>query len=507
MNMIRLPDWIQIITETDPEKSEQVYDASVKLSMQDKGLQAILQAEKTAVREVVLCWKKEADGAGKILGDHWERGYGDLEWKTPSAADIMPWYFLDARANECRAYGVKVRPGAMCYWKIIDQDVLLHLDVRCGGKGVVLDGRELLMAEILMEAYQEDDLFHAAKHFCGCMCTDAISAGFPVYGSNNWYYAYGKSSREEMLQDSAYLAAMTEGIENRPFMVIDDGWQVAHTEQYNGGPWNEGNNAYGDMGQLAKDMKTLGVRPGIWFRPLLDRSEEIPAEWRLQSNKEILDISHPEVIRHVQEDMRRIAGWGFELVKHDFSTYDLLGGWGFEIGSKITEDGWSFRDASRTTAELIVSFYQAIYEAAGDMLILGCNCIGHLGAGLMQMNRTGDDTSGVEWARTRKMGVNTLAFRMPQHETFFGADADCVGITDAIPWQKNRQWMQVLALSGTPFFVSVKPGTLSKEQEEELKSAYRTAASNTISSVPLDWKETKLPEHWMTFEGQKNFQW
>lgn len=50
-----------------------------------------------------------------------------------------------------------------------------------------------------------------------------------------------------------------------------------------------------------------------------------------------------------------------------------------------------------------------------------------------------------------EMGINTLAFRMLQQGTFYGADADCVGITEHIDWNKNRQWMEVLAESGTPF--------------------------------------------------------
>ena len=125
----------------------------------------------------------------------------------------------------------------------------------------------------------------------------------------------------------------------------------------------------------------------------------------------------------------------------------------------------------------------------------------------MEANRTGDDTSGMEWERTRKMGVNTLAFRMPQHGTFFGADADCVGITDKIPWEKNRQWMDLLSVSGTPFFVSVKPRTLTLEQEDELKEAYRKASANTVTAVPLDWKEGRLPGKWNTFEGVKEYNW
>ncbi len=117
----------------------------------------------------------------------------------------------------------------------------------------------------------------------------------------------------------------------------------------------------------------------------------------------------------------------------------MYGRWGFQMGSELTDAGWRFWDTSRTTAEIIVAFYETVYWAAGHMVILGCNCIGHLGAGLMHANRIGDDTSGMEWDRTKKMGVNTLAFRMPQHGTFFAADADCVGITEKIPWNKNRQ--------------------------------------------------------------------
>lgn len=254
-------------------------------------------------------------------------------------------------------------------------------------------------------------------------------------------------------------------------------------------------------------MKTYLIRPGIWFRPLLDRSAKIPAAWRLQRDKSVLDISVPQVLDFIKKDVDRIAQWGYELVKHDFSTYDLLGRWGFQMGSELTEGGWRFWDKGRTTAEIIREFYAAIYEAAGDMLILGCNCIGHLGAGLMQLNRTGDDTSGIEWERTRKMGINTLAFRMPQQDAFFGADADCVGITDKIEWELNRQWMELLAISGTPFFVSVQPGLLEHAQEEQLQEAYRMAAKNRAVAVPMDWKKEQIPRKWMTMEGEKEFFW
>ncbi|MFR7899899.1 MAG: hypothetical protein ACLU6Y_08720 [Ruminococcus sp.] len=46
---------------------------------------------------------------------------------------------------------------------------------------------------------------------------------------NNWYYAYGDSSEEEILSDTDYILKLTEGVKNPPFMVIDDCWQEHHS--------------------------------------------------------------------------------------------------------------------------------------------------------------------------------------------------------------------------------------------------------------------------------------
>ena len=50
----------------------------------------------------------------------------------------------------------------------------------------------------------------------------------------------------------------------------------------------------------------------------------------------------------------------------------------------------------------------------------------------MQINWTGDDTSGLQWERTRQIGINTLAFRLPQNGSFYATGADCAGISDTI---------------------------------------------------------------------------
>ena len=139
--------------------------------------------------------------------------------------------------------------------------------------------------------------------------------------------------------------------------------------------------------------------------------------------------------------VRQVVKWGYELVKHDFSTYDLLGKWGFEMGAEPTFAGWSLHDRSRTNAEVMLDLYEAIRKTAGEQtLLLGCNTVGHLGAGIFELQRTGDDTSGEHWERTRKMGVNTLAFRLAQNGTFFRTgcglrrdhEGDSVGFESAV---------------------------------------------------------------------------
>ena len=152
----------------------------------------------------------------------------------------------------------------------------------------------------------------------------------------------------------------------------------------------------------------------------------------------ILDPSIPEVADAISRDVRRLTNWGFELVKHDFTSYDILARWGPAMGAEMTNRGWHFSDRSKTTAEIVLALYRTIREAAGDALVIGCNTFGHLGAGLFELQRIGDDVSGRDFNRTRLMGVNTLAFRGPQHGAFFAADADCVPVTPTVDWSKNR---------------------------------------------------------------------
>lgn len=505
---INRPDFIELTTETKTVTSKwknddyNLDDINVKLNQDNEHLAIFLTAQTSKVKWIKLRWNNLSwDKNVRFLGDAWERGYGDMEWKGMNPNRFMPWYFCAKSEAKSVCYGVKVRPSAMCFWQVDSLGMTLFLDVRCGGSGVNLKGRVIKLADVIACEMRDCTSFEAMQEFCGQMCEDPILPKYPVYGSNNWYYAYGKSSENEILADCDYILNLTKDIENKPYMVIDDCWQEHHRlNEYNGGPWTKGNEKFPDMKALAEKLVQKGVRPGIWVRLLLNEDENIKNEWRLSHNN-CIDPTNPEALNYIKEDIKRICNWGYTLIKHDFSTFDLFGKWGFQMSPLVTDDGWHFYDDSLTSAEVVKLLYKAILDASmeasnGETLILGCNTIGHLGAGYMHINRTGDDTSGVIWERTRFMGVNTLAFRLPQHGKFYEIDADCVGIDGGISWSMNKQWADVLAQSGTPLFISVRPNILDETEKQELHEILKVASKQEHHVIPVDWEETTCPEHW-----------
>jgi alpha-galactosidase len=105
------------------------------------------------------------------------------------------------------------------------------------------------------------------------------------------------------------------------------------------------------------------------------------------------------------------------------------------------------------------------------------------------------------------MGVNTLGFRLPQHNTFYAADGDCVGLTTEIPWKENKQWLQLLAESSAPLFISAQPEALGTEQKAAVKKAFALAAKRQPLAEPLDWLTNSRPAAWKLNGRTVNFDW
>lgn len=480
-------------------------DAVAEFVRKENELKLYISASKDRPRFVEIEWSFSSKPENLVLGDAWERSYGELGFRQLADNNRdMPWYFIATDKEKCFCFGVRTGGNSFVSFRYNTNGIKALVDCRNGGNGVHLNGRKLLLADFIFEEYLNADVFENLKDFCKKICNNPLLPSEKIYGGNNWYYAYGKSNYNQIISDAALQAKLAEGIENKPFQVVDDCWQKHRCA----GPWLP-NRKFRNMKNLADDIKSLGVRPGIWVRLLCNKDRTLTKEMKIFRNKkrQYLDPTHPEVQKYITEDIKRIKGWGYELLKHDFSTADLFGNYGKDLTSTITKiDNWHFYDKTKTNAEIVLDFYRLIKEAAGDMLILGCNTVSHLSAGLVHIYRTGDDTSGREWERTKSMGVNTLAFRLAQNETFYMCDADCVGILkNYIPWEKNEQWLHLLSYSNTPLFVSCTD-KINEKQKNDLREAYK--AFNIQHEIrPVDIFDNKTPEEWEIDGKIVNYDW
>ena len=474
----------------------------------------------TGLRKVVVRWPLKFPARAQYLADHWERTYGDVGWQKMEEFPIRPWYFMWHDGRQTNGLGVRTGPAALCWWHVTPAALQLTLDVRNGASGVLLNGRRLLAAELVIrQGPAGENPFAAARQFCQQLCEQPRLTKQPAYGINDWYYAYGNNSDEKTIRNCIYFADLVTHPENRPYAVVDDGW--SRPEKAGSDPaattfdqLQPNGSRFKDMGQLAARMKLEGFRPGLWIRPLWALAADpdsltLAPKAGQSAPQRILDPTLPESQARVASYFTQaINEWGFELVKHDYSTYDLFGRWGSDmLKHDFTSGGWHFHDQSKTSAEIVLDAYRVMRRASGDTPLIGCNTLSHLAAGVFELQRTGDDTSGREWARTKKMGINTLAFRLPQHRTFYELDADCVGLTTEVPWALNRQWLDLLARSGTATFVSASTEALVPEVRQAIKAAFARAAVGQPPAAPVDWLTSLTPSTWKFGAETVTYDW
>ena len=475
-------------------------DVIVRLVSGRDAVSVFVQSPTLPLKEVQLCWKYAAPQQAKILGDAWERTYADMGFSGINPSRKMPWYCVAHSDNGTACFGVKTGCSAFCYWRLMDGQLVMNLDTRNGDDGVLLGGRELHGADIVTTKGREGErVFSTVRRFCRQMCERPLTVRQPVYGINDWYFAYGKNSADLILKHTSLLAPLATNPANRPFSVIDDGWS-------RGTDFSQTNEKFPDMPDLTRKIKDLGMRPGLWTRPLLPKPGE-SANLFINGRGQILDPTIEENIQRVKSIFRLYREWGFEMVKHDYTTFDLFGKWGADMHDGMTAGGWQFHDRSKTNCEIILHLYRAMREAAGNMYLIGCNAISHLSAGMFELYRIGDDTSGKEWKRTRDLGVNTMGFRMVQHRNFYEADGDCVGLTTAIPWEKNKQWMQLLAQSSAPLFISAQAEAVGAAQKAFIRQCFDEASREQSIGEPLDWLENAFPAKWKLDGKVVEFNW
>jgi len=519
LSVLRSPDRVMGATDDSPFRFEETMNhcpVQYEYKVEENCAKVIVYPSGAPVKFLKLRFHGDLSFVESVFGDQWERSYNPeapLEWRSVMMNRRLPWFCYLRGEDRMMCYGVKVQPDCFAYWQVDTHGVTLFLNLTSGSRGVDLT-EPLLACEVVERLSEEGETsYESARAFAAKMCEHPVLPREPIFGVNNWYWAYGRISYDSVMTETDYLLEMTDGCAHRPYMILDDGWQLNRTfngDNYIGGPWIP-SDRFGDMAKTAADIHKKGAKAGIWFRPLLTLGE-IPDEARLgpfKSGGQLLDPSHPFTLERVRRDAAALRGWGFELLKHDFTSFDALGVGSLTAdkhGVEMFQKNWKMYDHTKTTATVLKNLYRAIQDGAGEADVIGCNVVGHLAAGIHSACRVGGDTSGRSWEISVRNGVNSM-MRLPLNDTFYRADPDCAAFTERVDADANLDFLEMCAITGVTALASVTPGILTAEQMERIRRIYRIADRGEKRLGIVNFEKTATPETFSDGEETRTFDW
>jgi len=520
VSVLRTPDYAVGATEATPYRFEepQTLASDVKFDYTVEGgtARVTVYPSGSPVKLLKLRFEGDMHGIESVYGDQWERN-GDrafLEWRSVMPHRALGWFCYVKGGDRIACYGVKTGADCFAFWQVDVRGVTLVLNLCNGAVGTDLKEPLLACEVVEMVGDEGEDAYAVAKRFSARLCERPVLPREPIFGVNNWYWAYGRISRESVRVETDQLLAMCDGTHHRPYMILDDGWQLNRTYvkgSYIGGPWIP-NDRFGCMRETAEEIHAKGAKAGIWFRPLLTLGQT-PEEAMLSKGSAggiVLDPTHPYTLARVEEDARRIREWGYDLIKHDFTTIDVFG-----VNPLSTElhtatigaPDRSLFDRTVTSATAIKRLYEAIQRGAGDADVIACNAIGHLSAGIHSTYRTGNDTSGRHFELTRRNAINTM-MRLPLNDTFYRADPDCAAFTELVNPDVNLDFLEMCAITGVTTLASVTPGILTDAQMQRINEIYRIADRDDRRYGIADYDRNAAPDTFVSPEGDvRTFDW
>lgn len=334
------------------------------------------------------------------------------EWSNPADASAMVTVFSRRSGNSALLLGA-LPPYGDCF---ADFPVLHEKPHRDGAFGVGIhlqsqrrfaSGRSETLARLI--ALEGADGLNLLEQYAGLARTSLDAAGSlrfrpRVAGWNSWDYYAGAVSSEAVLAN-AKEARKLYGDALR-YMVVDEGYE----RQW--GVWDGGWKFPEGLAALCAQIREIGYEPGIWTAPLMvsvytPLYREHP-DWFVgdgQGNVFVqnfsygsmaqLDITHPDVVRHIAELYGKLRRDGFTYFKCDF-TQLLLG-------------ASSFADPSLSHAGMLRKLFVTIRAAIGDdAYLLACGAPYEAVAGVADAHRTTGDIHNY-WSHIRQNIRSMLA--------------------------------------------------------------------------------------------------
>ncbi len=150
-----------------------------------------------------------------------------------------------------------------------------------------------------------------------------------LVGWNSWYDLWDDVKESDFIDNIKPLQEFWQN--RRPLsaapvtMTLDDGWQK------NWGDWYPNSKFPSGIDGLAQMVNAQSMQFGLWIAPLLVHPQSDVArlhpDWLVQDAVyrnpkgtafRVLDVSQPVVAQHLQDTIRRLVGWGVQVLKVDF---------------------------------------------------------------------------------------------------------------------------------------------------------------------------------------------
>ncbi len=283
----------------------------------------------------------------------------------------------------------------------------------------------------------------------------------------SWYFYFTMPDYDEIVQNAEFVRQRFPELE---WIQLDDGYQRTV------GDWTENERFSRGLPSLVDEIRRRGLRAGIWTAPFVasEHSELFKdrPHWfvRDRNNQPIavgsnplwlgnyyaLDLTNPDVLSHIGRLFKRLREAGFEYFKIDFLYH-------------ATQEGVR-HDPSHTCAQALRKGLEAIREAVGEALILGCGAPLGPCVGIVDAMRIGTDI-GTNWrydwgGGVYECAVNTMS-RAFVHRRWWINDPDCVLVrqedNDLTP-DEVVLWLTVVALSGGSFLLSDRMMEVAEER-------------------------------------------
>ncbi len=324
----------------------------------------------------------------------------------------------------------------------------------------------------------------------------------PINGWCSWFSFFGAISEAEVLRQAEFAARHLKpfGFE---YMQVDDGFYRAF------GDW-EGNDRFPHgMKWLAEQIRSLGLKPGIWLAPyVIAEGTEIHRnhpDWLIhrvdgklkqigpglvEGSKEAeqqspklyaLDITNPAAADWLRKLFHTVANdWGYDFIKIDFVEWTLLA-------------AERYYDPTVTKAAIYRRGCEIMREAMGPRRhLLDCGP-GPVSVGLIDSMRIELDQPPVTWQQYFLHSASTApaaAKRYYYHNRTWINDADHVVLSNLTVPQAQAA-ATIVSLSGGNMIAGDRMTDLDVPRLEILKKVFPSFGE---AARPIDLFERDRPE-------------